>query len=116
MYAEIVAKKFSVSDYYANSKLVFDDEGNLTDFDFPHDESRQKVEHLHAFCKKKSLEPHNIIALGDSSNDVGIFTETGRGIIVGLDKPEVLKNVAWKEAGSLLEVKEILDPLLQQSS
>ena len=114
MYAKIVAAKFSVPDYYANSELVFDDDGNFVDFDFPHDESQRKVEHLHAFCKKRSLKPSNVVALGDSANDAGIFSETQRGIIVGLEKPEVLKKVAWKEADSLLEVKELLAPFLSQ--
>lgn len=114
MYAKIVAEKFSVPDYYANSELVFDGDGNFIDFDFPHDEAKQKVEHLHTFCGKRSLSPSNVIALGDSGNDVGIFTETQRGIMVGLGKPEILKKVAWKEADNLLEVKEILASLLNK--
>jgi len=113
MYAAIVAKKFSIDDYYASGELIFDQDGNLVDFHFPHDDSQHKLEDLHDFCHKYSLTPQYVVALGDSDNDVHIFTETKRGILVGQDKPQILREVAWKEANDLTEVKDLLNPLLK---
>jgi HAD superfamily phosphoserine phosphatase-like hydrolase len=116
IYAKIVADKFSVSDYYANGELIFDSEGSLIDFHFPHDESGRKLDNMRAFCERKGLSAEAVVALGDSYNDVGIFSETGRGILVGAEKPEILKKVAWKEIDSLTEITRILEPFLVESA
>lgn len=112
MYAKIVADKFLIPDYYANGELIFDEQDNLSDFTFPLDESERKLEHLTAYCKKKSISLQNVATVGDSGNDVGIFTATQKGIMVGLDRPEILRKVAWKEANGLLEVKDLLKSYL----
>lgn len=108
LYAEVVAQKFSVLDYYANGNLIFDNNEKLVDFHFPHNESIKKLEYLFEFCEKRSLKPNNIITIGDSENDVGLFSETKRGIMVGIEKPKALEKVAWKQADNLLKVKELL--------
>ena len=112
LYAKVMAKKFSVLDYYASGELIFDNEENLIDFHFPHDESHKKLEHLFEFCGKRSLEPHNIVVIGDSENDVGLFSETKKGIMVGIERPDTLRKVAWKEIDNLSEIKELLAPFL----
>ncbi len=113
LYAKTIAEKFSIPDYYANGELVFDSAGNLTDFHYHRDQSGKKLEHLFEFCEKRAVKPHNIVAVGDGENDIGLFTETERGIMVGDYRPETLKNVAWKEADNLFEVKELLTPFLR---
>ncbi len=112
MYAEIIAKKFSVLDYHATGELVFDDAGDLVDFQFPPDGKDHKFEQLLTFCDNKSIIPQNVIALGDGMNDLEIFSVTNRGILVGSEKPEALKKVAWKETASLSEAKELLATFL----
>lgn len=113
MYAKIVADKFGVADFYASGQLEFDEDDNLVDFHFPLDESERKLEHLVAYCEGKSINLQEVVALGDSNNDVAIFSATKRGIIVGKDRPQSLIDVAWKEASSLREAKEILLPYLE---
>ena len=113
LYAKVMAKKFSVRDYYASCELVFDINENLIDFHFPRDESKKKLEGLFEFCENRSLKPHNIVAIGDSENDIGLFSETKKGIMVGIERPESLRKVAWKQAVNLLEVKELLAPFLE---
>jgi HAD superfamily phosphoserine phosphatase-like hydrolase len=111
LFADITAKKFSVSEYYASGELVFDDNGNLVDFYYPLDSSKKKLELFLEFCKKFSLDPKTVVALGDSDNDVGIFTKTQRGIMIG-NKPESLARVAWRQVDNISEASNLIRSLV----
>lgn len=108
LYAGYVAAKLSVSDYFANAELIFDSNGLLVDFTYPPDETQKKLELLQSYCTNHTIDITNVVCIGDSGNDVAIFTATGKGVMVG-NGPETLRAVAWKNVDSIAEVILLLD-------
>jgi HAD superfamily phosphoserine phosphatase-like hydrolase len=108
VYVQQVAKNLHIADAYANTRFIFDDDDMLIDYDYVLDQSGKKLQQLQAFCTKYRLQPSQCAVVGDSENDLGLFTATGRGILVGANP--VLKAAAWRTARSLKDVKRALAP------
>ena len=113
LYAQVFAKRLGVKHFYANTKLLWDEKGNLMDFDYVKNQSEEKVNHLKEFCKTTLLSADECIVVGDDDNDTGIFTLTGKGISVISETSHKLDAVAWKKAQNLEEVKHICQKALQ---
>ena len=111
VFAKITAEKLSVENYYANGELVFDGSNNLTDFHYPLDPSKKKLELFNNFSNKFSLSPEEVVVVGDSDNDIHIFVKTKKGIMIGKE-PEILAEVAWKQVRSLSEVSSLIKSLV----
>jgi phosphoserine phosphatase len=109
-YAEVIAKKLRVSEYYANADLYFDNEGELTGFHYDTDQASVKVDQLNNFCALHSIKPSDCIAVGDGNNDIGLFRITGNGILINTpDAAPTLKQAAWKTIDNLDEVRMLLE-------
>lgn len=109
LYAQHIAERLDVSDYYANAKLVFDDNGNLENFDYTTDQAEVKLQQLREFCAKYDLREDECIAVGDSDNDIELFRHTGRGVLINDGNVAVeLKQSTWQTIVQLGELKRLL--------
>jgi HAD superfamily phosphoserine phosphatase-like hydrolase len=111
LYAEVVAGKLGITDWFANTTLTFNAAGDLTDYDYHRDQAAEKVRHFEYFCTKYRLDPGNCLAIGDSDNDLLLFRQC-RGILLEVEgqSPE-LHDAAWQVVDRLGEVTPIIETL-----
>ena len=107
LYAEVVAKKLGISFYYANTGLVWDNEGKLVDFHYFKDQAGKKVEQLLQFCREQGLSPEDCVVVGDGINDIELFKLT-RGVALKSPNSAEIEKIAWKTIDNLSELKEAL--------
>lgn len=107
LFAQVVAQHFGIDHYYANTELVWDWRGNLIDFHYTKDQSTKKLEQLHEFGKTTGIPTSACIVVGDSDNDIKLFTATSKGIAVNSDDADLLE-VAWKSADRLAQVEKFI--------
>jgi HAD superfamily phosphoserine phosphatase-like hydrolase len=108
-YAKHVAEKLGVDDYYASAEFYYDENGNFANFDYVLDQAPEKILHLKEFCQKRSIEPEQCIAVGDSWNDLELFKQTGNGLLIGDTDNEELIKAAYKRIPDLSVIKNILE-------
>lgn len=104
LYAETVAHKLGVTDWFANTSLHWDDDGNLIDMDYELNQAQRKLNQFLGYCSTNNLLPTECIVVGDSDNDIELFRVSGKGIAVGTDIPAELATVAWKSIDSFNEL------------
>lgn len=107
LFAEITARKLSVSNWYANTRLVWSQDGQLVDYDYEKEQSAVKLRQLNDFTAESHISINDCIVIGDGDNDMAMFTVTGNGIAVG-DADESLVSVAWKHVENLHEISRLL--------
>lgn len=107
-YAEHIAKRLGVEDYFASAGFMFDENGDLTDFYYVLDQAAAKTEHLDIFCSTHAISPQRCLVVGDSGNDVDLFNVTGNGLLLGDSQNESLVRAASKRISTLTEVIEVL--------
>jgi HAD superfamily phosphoserine phosphatase-like hydrolase len=110
LYAKAIAGRLGIENYYANTELIFDAQDNLVDFHYELNQAKKKVEQLQAFCESKGITIKGCVVVGDGDNDLELFRETGRGVLVGDAPSRELVESAWKRIGSLSEIKGLLSP------
>lgn len=108
LYAQTVAQKLHVTDYYANTTLHWDEAGNLTDMDYELDQAKRKLEQFLGYCSLHNIKPEECIIVGDSDNDIALFEASGRGIAIGQDIPESLRKVSWQTIQTLNELHTLI--------
>lgn len=108
LYAETVARKLQVSDFYANTSLLWDDAGNLVDMDYELSQANRKLEQFLDYCTSHNIKPEECIVVGDSDNDIALFTASKRGVAIGADIPEPLRAVSWKTIRTLDELPPLV--------
>jgi HAD superfamily phosphoserine phosphatase-like hydrolase len=108
LFAQKLAEKLSIKNYYANTQLIFDDQQNLIDLHYERNQAQKKLEQFRLFMSDNDLAPSVCVVVGDSENDVELFKLTKQGIAVKGAKEELLA-VAWKRVNTLLEIKVILE-------
>lgn len=111
MYAEIVAKKLNVGNWFANTTLHWNNNA-LTDMDYELNQAKRKLEQFLGFCAAHGYKPQECVVVGDSENDLSLFEASKRGVLVGKDLTNELKQHAWKTIptlgdlpGALVETK-----------
>lgn len=85
LYAAAVASKFKNTEWYANTRLIFNEEDMIIDYEYHRDQVARKIEHLSDFCERHSILPTECAVVGNGENDVGIFALTGNGILFGTE-------------------------------
>ncbi len=108
LYANSVAGQLGIENYYANTELVFDTDGNLVDFHYELDQAKKKLEQFQMFCGSKDIAAKDCVVVGDGDNDLELFRKTGHGVLVGDAPSQDLIEVAWKRIDSLGEIKVLL--------
>jgi phosphoserine phosphatase len=110
LYAQIVANKLGVKDWYANTTLHWDENDELDDMDYELKQAEKKLEQFQQFCQAQNIQPEECIVVGDGENDIELFKLSGKGVLI--TTPETggeHKKQAWKIANNLGELKQILE-------
>lgn len=107
LYAEVVAKRLGIPFYYANTELIWDKEGNLTDYHYFKDQAGKKLEQFQQFCEEQNLTPEECIIVGDDENDIELF-KIARGVALKSPDSKNIEPIAWKVIDDLAELKTIL--------
>lgn len=112
LYAATVARKLSVEQWYANTRLIFAPDGSLQSYDYVRDQAAHKLRQLNLFLEATELSVADCVAVGDGPNDVALFRATGRGILVEpamvRDDLAEVRAAAWKTVGRLDDVAGVL--------
>jgi len=108
LYVGVVADKLGVADWYANTELVWDENGNLVDFNYFADQAGKKLEQFNEYVAKNNLQKDRCAVVGDGDSDIALFRELRFGIAVNKNPHEELESLAYKSVKKLREIKEIL--------
>ena len=109
LYVQAVAGKLHVPDYYANTTLYWDEAGNLVDMDYELNQANRKIEQFLGYCSLHSITPQQCIVIGDSDNDIELFKTSGRGVAIGTEIPESLREVSWRTIQTLDELPPLVN-------
>lgn len=107
LYVQSVAEKLGIPDYYANTELVFDEEGGLIDFHYFINQAETKFQHFSEFAQNNRLSTKECAIIGNGDSDVILFRELGYGVAVDHDIHEEVKEYADEVISELSEIKKI---------
>lgn len=107
-YAQTMAERLGVPDYYANVLLDFDESGGLCGMEFTKEAALLKREQLLAFCREKGIAPEEVMVIGNADNDREMFEVTGNGVLIGDEGGGALAAGAWRTVRSLSEAADLL--------
>ncbi|WP_281252496.1 HAD family hydrolase [Oceanobacillus timonensis] len=75
-----------------------------------------KAKALKTVCKLKGISLDNVLAVGDSLNDISMIKESGYGVAMGNAQPDVKKAADWITESNIKDgVAQILDKLINSS-
>jgi HAD superfamily phosphoserine phosphatase-like hydrolase len=86
---EAIGTVTGVSTTYATSDLVFDNGGYFDKFISRGEEGEAKAQLLRQHCINTHIAVTDCVAVGDSTNDITLFTITGNGVTFSWCKPAV---------------------------
>ncbi len=108
LYAETVARRLGVDNFYANTELVWSEVEQLVDYHYELNQARKKLQQFQAFCEERGFVAADCIVVGDSDNDLRLFTHTGRGLLVGDIESAALREAAWQTVPTLQRAEALL--------
>jgi len=109
MYVATIADRLQIKDWFANGKLIFDDQGGLIGLEYSPNQSATKLVQLNKFCLQEKLDISKVMVVGDGANDIELFQATNHGILVADEPPAAdVQAVAWKTVTSLNDIPAIL--------
>jgi HAD superfamily phosphoserine phosphatase-like hydrolase len=107
IFVSAVAKRLSIKNYNANFSFECHPDGTIRRLAYKTTERLAKVNFLKNICIQRSLQPEQIVFVGDSYNDLDAFNFTHRGILMG-DGYKELVEASWKKVTSLAEIPALL--------
>lgn len=108
IYLEELTRKLKLDGFFAGTKFIFDENGELLSIESECFENKNfKEEKVRKVAEENNAEIEDIIFVGDGGNDIGAFKITKNGIAID-SKVEELRNIAWKNVKQLKEIKDIL--------
>jgi phosphoserine phosphatase len=108
LYVQVVAETLEIPDWYANTELIFNDNGDLVDFHYFRDQAVKKIEHLNEYLSKTNASKEDCVIIGNGDSDIALFKELPYGIAVDTDLHEEVRGLAYKVISNLDEVVSIL--------
>ena len=102
---EQIAKRLDIQEWYATSRLVFDEKNQLVDIIASGDEAPAKEKLAETYCTKKTISMTHTYSVEDGGNGLELFKRT-KGILLGDNA--LLKPFAWKQVATLSEILDIL--------
>lgn len=107
LYVQVVAEKLGIVDWYANTELVWGENGELIDFHYHADQAAKKLEQFEEFIKRHRLERDRCAVVGDGDSDIALFRKLRHGIAVNKNPNPELESLALRTVKELRELKEI---------
>jgi len=108
IYLEELTRKLKLDGFFAGTKFIFDENGELLSIENECFENKNfKEEKVRKVAEENNAEIEDIIFVGDGKNDIGAFKITKNGIAIDSEVEE-LRNIAWKNVKQLKEIKNIL--------
>ena len=111
LYAEIVAERLGLDDFYFGTTMHWNKDDQLVDYDYIVEEqqSLRKLEQLRGYCDKLGISLDQCAVVGDDLNDIAMFEATGRGVYIKSPwSHEKFGASAWKKIDNLAELKALL--------
>ena len=87
--AQAVGEMVGADSVFATSDIAFDNDGYFDHFLSGGEEGEAKAAILIEYCEKENIELTDCIPIGDSTNDIPLFNQTGNGVTYTWCKPEV---------------------------
>lgn len=109
LFVKMVAERLQLEHWYANSELIFDENGNWTDFKYDKNEADLKLKQLQEFVQKHNIDESECLILGDGSGEIELFRNFP-GVAIDTED-ETLKKLAWREIKYLPTVLQILQEI-----
>jgi HAD superfamily phosphoserine phosphatase-like hydrolase len=106
LYAQTVATKLGIKQWYANTTLYWDEHGHLVDMDYELNQANKKLKQFRQFCRKNGLAAEDCLVLGDGENDEELFAACKYGVLISDDQES--ETHAWKVISQLADFKQIL--------
>lgn len=107
LYVQIVAEKLGVVDWYANTELIWNEKGELVDFNYEADQAGKKLQQFGEFIEKNQITEDKCAVVGDGDSDIALFRKLRYGIAVNKNPCPELESLAFKTVKELAELKEI---------
>lgn len=82
LFVKGIANSLNVESWYANTKLEFDVNDKLKDFDYTLKKSEKKLDQFREFQSKFNLSPDECAIVGDGESDELLFEELGVAILL----------------------------------
>jgi len=106
LYAETVARKLGIDQWYANTTLHWGTDGSLVDMDYELDQAAKKLEQFGQFRQTNGLEAQDCYVVGDGENDERLFEACEHGVLLGGDAK--VQTHAWRRIALLADFEQIL--------
>ena len=74
-FVQIISEKLEINTWYASTRLKFDSQENLVDFDYKLSRGEEKLHFLEEYCNKKNIKHSQCAAIGDGESDMPIFSK-----------------------------------------
>ena len=107
LYVSVVAEKLGIKDWYANTKIVWDSQGNLIDLNYFSDQSAKKLEQFEEYVVKYNLNRNKCAIVGDSDNDLALFKELKYGILLGQKQFSEMAKLVYRNVKKIGDLKKI---------
>ncbi|MCU0660285.1 MAG: HAD-IB family phosphatase [Candidatus Pacebacteria bacterium] len=115
--AEAVGKKVGIDHVYTTTALVFADDGYVSSIELHKsmdalpmrtikDEGLAKRSIFEEVCAVFGVAPEQTMYIGDGGNDIEIFKQTKKGVLLGEFAP--LRDLAWKKVSNLTDIIGLL--------
>lgn len=105
---ETVARTLGIDHSFTSARLIWDEEGNLVDFEFATNQGQAKLEKLLDFCQAQGIDPQKCLVVGDDTNDLELFIFTGRGVALRSSTSGRIEEHAWKVIDHLEELTGLI--------
>ncbi len=107
LYVQSVAEKLGITDFYANTELVWQ-EDKLVDLNYFADQSGKKLEHLKEYLGLNHLQMHECVAIGDGESDTQLFLNVPNSLAITADENSPILQTASYRIHSLSEIQKYL--------
>lgn len=108
LFVKTVAKRLAITDWFANTTLVFNSEDTLIDFDYTLDQADKKYQQVTKFLKNNNLDFSHCIAIGNGENDLKLFKASSQSFILKTADNQGFRKFATHQISSLRELLEYL--------
>lgn len=109
LFVESVANRLGIKRYIANSKLSFNENGDLLDFEYHTNQSARKLFEFQSFCENNTIDINTCVMIGDGSSDSDVFKLIPHKIlVVSENNTEDLSKEVDNKVSNLLEIKKYI--------